>query len=277
MSQRVLLTGATGFVGRQLLRELQQRGYKVSLVIRQGSELKIESLNVVEHVFETSNIFEESSEWWTKVCNDIDVLIHAAWYAEPGAYLTSPKNIECLTGTLKLAIGAAQAKIKRFIGLGTCFEYELGSTPLMVDSTLRPVSLYAASKASAFMMLSQYFGLTDISFGWCRLFYLYGDGEDSRRFVANLHRKLALGEVVELTQGAQIRDYLDVGQAAKQIIDMAFSRKEGPINICSGLPKSIRALAESIADIYGRRDLLVFGARPDNLIDPPYLVGVRDF
>ena len=79
-----------------------------------------------------------------------------------------------------------------------------------------------------------------------------------------------------MTQGTQIRDFLDVGQAARQIIDMAFSGKEGPINICSGLPKSIRALAEAIADIYGRRDLLVFGARQDNLIDPPYLVGVRD-
>ena len=276
MSQRVLLTGATGFVGRQLLRELQQRRYKVSLVIRQGSELKIENLNRVENIFLTSNLFEESSEWWAKICNDIDVVIHAAWYAEPGVYLTSVKNIECLTGTLNLAIGAAQAKIKRFIGLGTCFEYELGSLPLKVDSTLKPISLYAASKASTFMMLSQYFGLTNISFGWCRLFYLYGDGEDSRRFVANLHKKLALGEPVELTQGTQIRDFLDVGQAARQIIDMAFSGKEGPINICSGLPKSIRALAEAIADIYGRRDLLVFGARQDNLIDPPYLVGVRD-
>jgi dTDP-6-deoxy-L-talose 4-dehydrogenase (NAD+) len=60
------------------------------------------------------------------------------------------------------------------------------------------------------------------------------------------------------------------------IVNTAIGSKQGAINTCSGVPISVRALAEQIADEYGRRDLLKFGARPDNLVDPPRVVGVRD-
>ena len=72
-----------------------------------------------------------------------------------------------------------------------------------------------------------------------------------------------------MTSGRQIRDYLDVGEAGRLIADTALGAMQGPVNICSGVAVTIRALAERIADEYGRRDLLCFGARPDNLGDPP--------
>jgi dTDP-6-deoxy-L-talose 4-dehydrogenase (NAD+) len=83
------------------------------------------------------------------------------------------------------------------------------------------------------------------------------------------------GEPAELTSGSQIRDYLDVNEAGRMIVETALSAVQGPVNICSGMPITVRQLAEQIADEYGRRDLLRFGARPDNLVDPPCVVGVR--
>jgi dTDP-6-deoxy-L-talose 4-dehydrogenase (NAD+) len=59
------------------------------------------------------------------------------------------------------------------------------------------------------------------------------------------------------------------------IVEHALGSGQGPVNICSGTPVTVRELAERIADEYGRRDLLRFGARPDNLVDPPCVVGVR--
>jgi dTDP-6-deoxy-L-talose 4-dehydrogenase (NAD+) len=53
------------------------------------------------------------------------------------------------------------------------------------------------------------------------------------------------------------------------------SSVRGPVNVCSGTPITVRELAEKIAYEYGRQDLLKFGARPDNLVDPPYVVGVK--
>jgi dTDP-6-deoxy-L-talose 4-dehydrogenase (NAD+) len=85
---------------------------------------------------------------------------------------------------------------------------------------------------------------------------------------------LEKGEPAELTSGKQIRDFLDVADVGKMISDVALSDQIGAVNICSGVPITVRQLAEQIADEYGRRDLLIFGARLDNLIDPPCVVGV---
>jgi len=90
-----------------------------------------------------------------------------------------------------------------------------------------------------------------------------------------LHARLAAGEPADLSGGTQIRDYLDVAVAGAQIADFALGQISGAVNICSGQAQTVRELAEKIADEYGRRDLLRFGARPENLFDPPCVVGVR--
>jgi nucleoside-diphosphate-sugar epimerase len=202
-------------------------------------------------------------------------VIHVAWNVEPATYLQSIKNLDCLTGTLHLAKGAAQARVRRFIGIGTCFEYDLTGGMLSVQTPLRPLTPYAGAKAAAFMALSQWLPQQGVEFAWCRLFYLHGEGEDERRLVPYLRAKLMAGEPAELTSGKQIRDYLDVREAARMIVETALSAVQGPVNICSGMPITVRQLAEQIADEYGRRDLLRFGARPDNLVDPPCVVGLR--
>ena len=165
--------------------------------------------------------------------------------------------------------------MNRFVGVGTCFEYDLTAGTLSVDTPLRPLTPYAGAKAAAFMALSQWLPQQDVAFAWCRLFYLYGEGEDTRRLVPYLRTRLAAGEPAELTSGKQVRDFLDVRDAGQMIADAALSNKEGPLNICSGVPVTVRQLAEKIADEYGKRDLLMFGARSDNLIDPPCVVGLK--
>jgi dTDP-6-deoxy-L-talose 4-dehydrogenase (NAD+) len=271
----ILLTGATGFVGRQVLRELGKRNCKVRVIVRDGSQNRIAQSDAIETPITTSDLWCESAAWCADVCRDVDCIIHAAWYAEPGQYLQSPKNLECLAGTLRIAQGASQAKVRRFVGIGTCFEYDLGVGYLSVTTPLRPSTPYAAAKAAAFLALSQYLPQQGGEFAWCRLFYLYGEGEDECRLVPYLRTKLAAGTPADLSSGSQIRDYLDVREVGRMIVEHALGAGQGPVNICSGTPVTVRELAERIADEYGRRDLLRFGARPDNLVDPPCVVGVR--
>jgi nucleoside-diphosphate-sugar epimerase len=275
MTGIVLLTGATGFVGRQVLRALEERGVRVRAVVRDGKQGQIATLDGIETVVTTPDLFAENADWWADVSKSIDTIIHVAWYAEPGKYLQSAKNLDCLTGTLQMAKGAVRAGVKRFIGIGTCFEYDLGGGMLSVETPLRPLTPYAGTKAAAFMALSQWLPLQGVEFAWCRLFYLYGEGEDERRLVPYLRTKLIAGEPAELTSGSQIRDFLDVREAGRMIVEIALSDAQWPVNICSGIPITVRQLAEQIADEYGRRDLLKFGVRPDNFIDPPCVVGVR--
>ena len=275
MTGITLLTGATGFVGRQVLRALGEQGLRVRVVVRDGKQRQLATVECVETVVTTPDLFAESAAWWANVCKSVDTVIHVAWYAEPGKYLESNKNLDCLIGTLRLAKGATQAGVKRFIGIGTCFEYDLTGGMLAIETPLRPLTPYAGAKAAAFTALSQWAPKQGIEFAWCRLFYLHGEGEDSRRLVPYLRSKLAAGEPAELTSGNQIRDFLNVREASQMIVETALSDVQGPVNICSGIPITVRKLAENIADEYGRRDLLRFGARPDNLIDPPCVVGVR--
>lgn len=278
MAKVILLTGATGFVGRQVLRALAAKGARVRVVVRKGRERDVEKNPALEKVVSSSDIFSQSAAWWTENCQNVDAIAHVAWYAEPGKYLTSPRNLDCLAGTLAMAQGALGAGVKRFIGIGTCAEYNLsGIGDLSVDTPLAPLTPYGGAKAGAFLALSQILPPQGMEVVWCRLFYLYGEGEDSRRLVPYLRTQLEKGEPALLTGGTQVRDFLDVAEAGRQIARAVLGDVTGGVNICSGEGIAIRQLAERIADEYGRRDLLHFGAHADNRLDQPRIVGVPTF
>lgn len=275
MKRRIFATGVTGFVGRQVLASLVEKWAEVVPVVRPESAKKLPVSPHIEAPVLTADLFAENESWWRQKLQDIDTLVHVAWYAEPGQYQFSTENMNCLIGTLRMAQAAAAAGVKRFVGVGTCFEYAQSDRPLSVDSPLAASSPYAACKAAAYFALSQLLPQYGVQFAWCRLFYLYGEGEDARRLVPSIRKNLGEGRPVELTAGTQVRDFLDVSEAGRQIAEVALSDKTGAFNICSGKPVTVRELAESIADQYGRRDLLKFGTRKDNPVDPPHVVGVK--
>lgn len=270
---RILITGATGFVGLPVAQKLLAQGHELTCVIRPSSEEKLEGLEA-RHIH-CDDVFAQTPEWWTEQLTGIDTFVHLAWYAEPGKYLTSDRNLDCLSGTLSIAKGAVAANLRRFVGVGTCFEYDLSAGTLAVDTPLAPDTPYAAAKVAAFTMLKSWFTTSEVEFLWARLFYLYGAREDPRRLVPYLHKQLRDGQSAELTSGTAVRDYLNVDTAAEQLVADITSTRVGPTNICSGVGVTIRALAERIASEYSRPDLLNFGARPDNLTDPPVVVGQR--
>jgi dTDP-6-deoxy-L-talose 4-dehydrogenase (NAD+) len=247
---------------------------RIRCIIRQGKESELPVSDKLESPLVTNDLFHESEGWWRSALQGIHMIIHAAWYAEPGKYQLSPKNLDCLLGTLVMAKAAIACGTKRFVGIGTCFEYEQSSKKLATKSPLGPISPYAAAKASLYLALSRTLPCEGVEFAWCRLFYLYGEAEDPRRLVQSIRSSLAEGREVALTAGNQVRDFLDVREAGQRIVKVAISNMTGPMNICSGLPMTVRDLAESIADEYGRRDLLKFGARPENPVDPAFVVGV---
>lgn len=274
MGRDTLITGATGFVGRHVLDNFLHAGLPVRAIVRPTSRTKLKDAGKIS-LLESRSLFTEQQDWWSEALRGVDTIVHLAWYAEPGKYLTAIENLDCLQGTITLAKAAIDARVRRFIGVGTCFEYDLTSgTALSVQTPLRPLTPYAATKASTYMSLSQVLPRQGVEFAWCRLFYLYGDGEDERRFVPYLRKSLSEGRTAELTSGNQVRDFLDVREAARRIFEISRGNATGAINVCSGVPITIRELAEKIAAEYGRPDLLNFGARPDNLVDPPYVVGV---
>lgn len=275
MSRIWLLTGATGFVGRHVVRALAEQGIQLRLLLRAKYAPTNPWPNDTE-IVHSDDLFSETAAWWTKAAEGVDTVLHLAWYAEPGLYLQSTKNLDCLSGTLAMAKGCAQAQVRRFVGVGTCFEYDVSAGYLSTDTPLKPLSPYAASKAAAYLSLSEFFKQTGISFSWCRLFYLYGEGEDPRKLIAYVKAQLEKGLPVELTSGQQVRDYMDVREAAAQLVATALSSTVGPTNVCSGQAVTVKELVERLARDHGRPDLLRFGVRPDNFTDPPTVVGIKN-
>ncbi|MFH3479164.1 NAD-dependent epimerase/dehydratase family protein [Xanthobacter variabilis] len=273
-ARRVLLTGATGFVGRQIHRALVARGHRVKAVVRTGTAHR---LSAPADVVETADLFAHDASFWASTTAGMDAVIHAAWVATPGLYLASPLNLDCLRGGLALARGAAEAGVGHVIGVGTCFEYALPSDHLSVDAPLGPASLYATAKLALYQTLSAFFAgeaAGGTIFSWARLFYLYGEGEDERRLVAYIRARLAAGEVARLSAGTQVRDFLDVAEAGAMVARIVETGQPGAINICSGVPVTVRELAERTARALGRPDLLEFGSAPPRPGDPPVVVGV---
>jgi nucleoside-diphosphate-sugar epimerase len=270
----ILVTGVTGFVGRQIFKSLEKSNVNIVPVVRTGKESFFYDRPNVVRVVSTPDMFCEEAEWWQEQCKSVDIVIHSAWYVETGKCLESDLNMKCLKGSINLAEGAVKAGVKRFIGIGTCFEYDTSKGILSVDTPLNPHTVYGGAKVALYVALSSWLPAKSVEFAWCRLFYLYGETEDPRRLVSYLRRQLTRGQVAELTSGQQIRDFLDVSEAGRMIAEIAESDQQGPINVCSGVPITVRQLAEQIADEYGRRDLLKFGGRPDNLTDPIFILGV---
>jgi len=275
--KNILLTGASGFVGKQIIKALSQFSVNIIPVVRSGKEINFKRIRNIKKIISSPDIFKENESWWTNQCKGIDTIIHIAWYAEPGKYLQSPKNIDCLIGSLNLAKGAVNAGVRRFVGIGTCFEYDLSKGTLSIDTPLKPTSTYASAKAALFIFLSKWLPEQSIKCSWCRLFYLYGEGEDERRLVPYIHKRLNKNESVELTRGNKIRDYLNIIEASQIISQVALGDQEGPINVCSGVPVTVKQLAQQIADLHDKRYLLKFGAKPEDPMDPSCVVGVPNY
>jgi dTDP-6-deoxy-L-talose 4-dehydrogenase (NAD+) len=266
--KRVLVTGAAGFVGRQVVAALASHDASITAVVRSGAVSRLSLAPAVDRVVVSEDLFSEDESWWERSVEASDIVIHTAWYTNPADYMTSSENSRCAEGTVRMASGVANSGVKRFIGLGTCLEYEQTGNLLTTMTTIRPQGAYASAKADTYLRLSEIFRKTSVEFAWCRLFYLYGEGEREERLVPYLRRQLSQGRVVRLSNPNQVLDFLEVSEVARRIVEVALSDRVGAYNVCSGVATTVRELALRIAKQYGREDLVMESSEITNQVNP---------
>jgi nucleoside-diphosphate-sugar epimerase len=269
----VLLTGGTGFLGKQILKELMKRHISVRLVRRNNELIKTPFIDGLESEVLSEDIFSENAEWWENACKGVDIVIHAAWYAVPGQYQDSLINFNCLVGTLNLTKGAIKSQVKKIVGIGTCFEYDLTGGYVTESTQLNPTNIYSTVKVATYLALKDMLLEAKINFSWCRMFYMYGEGEDDRRLVPYIKKMLTNGKKAKISQGSLIRDYMKVSEAAYEVVDNALGSSVGVKNICSGIPISIKELAIKIAKEHDAEDMLEFKEGDAELGVPKIIVG----
>ena len=93
--RKILLTGATGFLGKQILNQLDNQEVSIRVISRSKQEDFFSNYKKVTEIIETKNFFNEPNDIYKQICEGVDTVIHVAWYAEPGQYLESPINLEC--------------------------------------------------------------------------------------------------------------------------------------------------------------------------------------
>jgi nucleoside-diphosphate-sugar epimerase len=262
---RILVTGASGFIGRWAVKSLVDRGAQVhALSLRSHAWIP----QVVAHA---GNLLDPRYVRQLVEETRPDTILHAAWNVEHGKFWTAPESIDWAGATLTLARAALDLGVRRFVGVGTCFEYRWPDDANCdeLGTAIDPTTLYAVAKDASRRVVE---ALDGLSFAWARLFYLYGPFEHERRLVASLARSLARNEPALLTQGLAIRDFLDVRDAGDALAALVLSNVCGPVNIASGTGESIASIADRLGRISGRSHLLRPGALPDRTDEPPRIV-----
>ena len=278
MNTKVIITGASGFIGKNLLIQLQNT--EILAVVRRKDALKeIESETTTKNieVLEINDLTKQSCLQALIERFDRDTkIVHLAWEATPGIYHSSPKNFRWAEATRFLAISAKNAKCKAFISAGTCAEYKPANRPLRATDELEPNTLYSLSKALTFSNLKYIFNESSTSFAWLRFFHLYGRFEPDGRLVPNILNGIKKNRPILLSKCDQVRDYLNVVTAVAKIQTVLQEDLVGCFNICSGEPRVLQDFIKEDIVSPAYHHLLEFGERKLNDFDPPYLVGQND-
>jgi nucleoside-diphosphate-sugar epimerase len=219
--RRVLVTGASGFIGRAAAAALRAAGFEVHPVSREQADL-----------------LEPEAAW--ELMRDIrpSHLLHLAWTTEHGRYWKDPANQTWVEASRRLVDAFAACRGRRAVLAGTCAQRAWPDTP------------YARAKNEA----SGFFGATGL------LHFPYGPFESPERLVPSVTLSLLAGKEARTTAGKQVRDYIHVADCGRALAALLDSRAEGGVEIGTGRGTPVAEVARKIARLLGREDLLRVGA-----------------
>ena len=239
---KVAVTGASGFIGKYVIDELDSLQTETTLVVRDSkglsnllSENSIVKINLQDNPLNSYELMGYP-----------DVLIHLAWDGLPN-YKSLHHFQDELPNQFVFLKTLVESGLKNLVVSGTCFEYGMQSGSLREDFQPQPTNPYGFAKNALRCQLEYLQQVKPFNLTWARLFYLYGDGQAGNSLFPQLKQAIERKDsVFNMSGGEQLRDYLPVQQVAKYLVALAMTKKDhGIVNVCSGKPISVRKLVEN--------------------------------
>lgn len=258
---RVLVTGATGFIGQHVVEALIENGNQVIATSKDGEKASHQAwYGEVEYIpldigRLPSNLF--------KVLAEPDCLIHLAWQGLPNYH--DLFHIEAhLFDQYRFLKRLIEGGLKHIAVAGTCLEYGMQCGALHEQMQPNPTTPYGVAKNSLRIFLAHLQKKIPFRMDWIRLFYTYGDGQRSDAILAQLDAAIERNDpVFNMSGGDQLRDYMHVKDVARNMVKIISQTKiSGIINCCSGRPVSIRKLVETYLEKTGASMALNLGFYP---------------
>lgn len=241
---KILVTGATGFIGSHVINELLKYDHQIIIAVRNKNSVKHlqDKIKVIE--FDLDNL--QSNKNYFSESGKPDLLIHLAWQGLPNykEKFHLEKNLPSHSAFLKNIVSNG---LQNLVVTGTCFEYGMKEGCLSEEMESDPQNPYALAKDKLRKFLEELQKQNSFNLKWVRLFYMYGKGQNPNSLFSQLELALQNGETTfNMSGGGQLRDYLPVEKVAEYIVRIALQNKiNGIINCCSGMPVKVKTLVKN--------------------------------
>jgi nucleoside-diphosphate-sugar epimerase len=268
--QRVLVTGASGFIGSVLTKQLLAQGVAVGVLVRGdtlGRRLDNVKSELAKIPYDTSDprIFRNAL-----ISFEPDTIFHLGWAGvsnlDRNDASTQVRNLDLC---IELIDAGRASGCQHWIGAGSQAEYGPKTEAITEEDSTNPTTLYGAAKLAAYHLSRTSCGLSKIKHSWLRVFSTYGPDDNENWMIPSLIKQLLKGEPPKLTAGEQRWDYLHVMDAARAFVAVGEIQAEGVFNLGSGKAPTLRTTVELIRDIIDPKATLGFGMipyRPDQVM-----------
>lgn len=264
--KRAVVTGASGFIGTHLLKELLRRGFDVCAVVRPGSAVDPSAADGLSGSGNLQTV-ALNMEQYGRLAGEIgqaDVFYHLAW-----AGVRKPFRDDAAVQEANFR-GAAEAMRQArlmgcsfFLGAGSQAEYGSCRGKTYEDCACSPVTEYGRQKLAACRKLGGMAEEAEMRFIWARIFSLYGPGDFSGTLIMNCLKKMQKNESIDLTECSQLWDFLYVKDAAAAMAEFAgASCGSGIYNLAGGDVRPLKDYITELKEILHSTSVLNFGAVP---------------